>query len=81
MSVNIYKKAKSYLTKSEISTQYVPAILFRCNYDEIKKIAGFYSDSSKSEEWFCKKINKELRWKIISERFFPKIKTFNHARI
>lgn len=70
-SVNIYKKAKNYLTESEFPTQNIPAILFRCSYDEIKKIAGFYNNSSKAEEWFCKKIREELRWKVISKRFFP----------
>ena len=71
ISVNIYKKAKRYLAKSGFSTTNIPAILFRCSYNEIKKIAGFYADSSKSEAWFCKKNNTEIRWKIISRRFFP----------
>jgi hypothetical protein len=68
-AVRIYKKAENYLNKSGVSIQDIPAILFRCNYDEIKKIAGFHSASSESEEWFSERINSEIRWKIISKRF------------
>ena len=81
-SVSIFKRAKKYLIRSGFPAQNIPTILFRCNYDEIKKIAGFYSNSSKSEEWFYQKIDMELRWKVISERFFPhNIKTFDHDKI
>lgn len=81
MSIRVYQKAKNYLEKTGLSPKNVAAILFRCNYTEIKEIAGFYKNSDKAEKWFYKKINIELRWKVISARFFTQIKTFDHVKI
>ena len=55
ISQNIYRKATICLKKSAFLTQNISSILFRCNYDEIKRIAESTRNSEKIEKWLVKK--------------------------
>ncbi|MCP4177436.1 MAG: hypothetical protein GY756_06700 [bacterium] len=69
---NIYFKAKLSLQNLFTNnSNYIDAILFRCNANEIKHIAKLYKKKEQLKDWLVNQKRKYLKWKIIHKRFIP----------
>lgn len=68
IALNKFNKAKKILTSYLPKKENAMPILFRCSFEEISSIAKI-KDNSGFDSFIKKKVQSELRWKVIQSRF------------
>ena len=66
---NIARQAVKNLSRTGVKEPY--SVIFRCNADEIRKIATFRKtdDNNAFQKWISESEKREIRWKIIVKKF------------